>query len=287
MSWAATAFVKKLTHKPDGTPITRSEKMLLIMLSDYYNDEEDMAWPSIPELSKQALISQRQAQRLLHFLAKKKVIKLILRQRRNGGTSSNGYRLLGLRDTPPGDMVAPPDTMTPHDITSPGDTMMSPPGDMVAPALSLNQSIEPLVETHPPIVPKGDGVSRKHGTRRKDVKPLTPDEQTVLAHLNARTGRNYRVPGEIAGCLARGATVQECMLVIDWWAEVRIKRNPDQDEYFDNTTPFRESNFGKYLPAAESWDKQGRPQYYTNGTTHHPTHAAITNFVERVKHEAR
>jgi uncharacterized phage protein (TIGR02220 family) len=136
----------------------------------------------------------------------------------------------------------------------------------ISPLPSLDPSEEkPKDLTPPPIVPPPtDAEGRtmtKQGQPRKYVQDaLSPDEQQVLDHLNARTGRHYRIPNEISGALNRGCTVAECLLVIDWWADAKRIYDPTQDRYFDNETPFRQKHFDKYRAAAEEWDQLGRPQ---------------------------
>lgn len=66
MSWKATAYVKTITEN-----ITAAEKLLLFVLSDYYNDHQEVAWPSIARLAEESLLSERQAQRLLADLETK------------------------------------------------------------------------------------------------------------------------------------------------------------------------------------------------------------------------
>ena len=122
MSWAAQAYVKSLRIAPNGKPLTATEKLLLLIMSEYYNPEEDMAWASVPELSKFSLLSERQTRRVLHALVNKKVLVSIPRLRSNGATTSNGYRMPGLQSPPPDIAVSAPDTMS----SSPPDIAVSP-----------------------------------------------------------------------------------------------------------------------------------------------------------------
>ena len=128
-----------------------------------------------------------------------------------------------------------------------------------------------------------DPPSLRQKTQDKDKDPLLfpqTDEQTVLAHLNTATGRRYRTTHHIAARLHDATTVSESILVIDWWAAVKIQQDPEQDRYFDNDTPFRPTKFDKYLAAAEAWEKQGRPHPHVRAPT--PTKAE-----QRAAQEAR
>lgn len=137
MSWAASAYVKTLTTAPDGTKITRSEKMLLFVLADYYNDEQHAAWASIGEVARHALLSVRQAQRLCKALVTCGVLALHTRIDPKHGQLSNLYAFPSL-DLTRGDMVSGAGDM----VSGAGDTSMSGAGDI---AMSPNPLLEPPI----------------------------------------------------------------------------------------------------------------------------------------------
>lgn len=88
MSWKACAYVKEITKG-----IKASEKFLLLLLAEYHNTAQQVAWPSIPQLAEDALISERQARRTIANLEEKKFIK---RVRKAGGHQTTYYEILGL-----------------------------------------------------------------------------------------------------------------------------------------------------------------------------------------------
>lgn len=95
MSWKATAFVKDLRLTPSTRRrITPAEKCLLYTLSDYFNDEEQCAWPSLPRIAEESCMSLRSATRLMMALEKEGVIT-IERQIR----TTNRYRFTGYFDS--------------------------------------------------------------------------------------------------------------------------------------------------------------------------------------------
>jgi hypothetical protein len=85
MSWKATGFVKELTG------LGSSEKLLLMILSDYYNEEEGAAWPSIPRLAKEVGVSERQVYRLIMQLESQLVLTVL----HGRGRTSNRYSFVG------------------------------------------------------------------------------------------------------------------------------------------------------------------------------------------------
>lgn len=98
MSWKATAFVKPMTHYPDGTKIRAAEKLLLFVLADDHNEGRGYAWPSQKTLAKNSLLSDRQVRRLLtKILSKNWPIRVEL-QRKSGKVemgSSHYFFLFG------------------------------------------------------------------------------------------------------------------------------------------------------------------------------------------------
>ena len=74
MSWRATAYVAEIVDN-----ITRSEKLLLLCLSNRFNDDENCSWASVPKLARQSLMSERTAHRALDGLAAKGFISIGLR----------------------------------------------------------------------------------------------------------------------------------------------------------------------------------------------------------------
>ena len=93
MSWEAHAHVIQLTN------VTRTEKLLLYALAHYHSNKRDEAWPSVPTLARDSLMSPRQAIRVLDSLEKKGVLVI---ERRTG--RANVYRFVSNPD-PTGDIA--------------------------------------------------------------------------------------------------------------------------------------------------------------------------------------
>lgn len=91
MSWKASAHVKELKEGSNGEPLTRSEKLLLLVLADYYNEEQKCAWPSITTLAAEAMLSPRRTQELLRSAERKGVLIIHANTRDDGGSATNSY----------------------------------------------------------------------------------------------------------------------------------------------------------------------------------------------------
>lgn len=99
MSWRATAWVKRLSVHPDGTPLSAREKLLLFVLADYHNDDRDCAWAGLTAIARDSLTSRRHLQTLLSRLETKGTLRI---ERRAQNT--NLYRFAGLG----GEATSPP-----------------------------------------------------------------------------------------------------------------------------------------------------------------------------------
>jgi hypothetical protein len=68
MSWKMSAKAKDVLCGVDGEEITTTEKLVLLVLADYHNEEDGYAWPSVATLAKKCLSSDRTIQNSLKHL---------------------------------------------------------------------------------------------------------------------------------------------------------------------------------------------------------------------------
>lgn len=92
MSWQATAWAKKVKTCPNGEKITRSEKTLLMMLSECHNPHSKIVEASTAELAEDCLMSKRSVLYLLQSLQRKACISVISGKETG---QQNRYLLLG------------------------------------------------------------------------------------------------------------------------------------------------------------------------------------------------
>jgi predicted transcriptional regulator len=132
MSWRTNAAVKPLLRDARGKKLTHTQKLILIILSDYISDEKGSAWCSIQRLADECLMSGRTLQRHLRKLEKNGL--LIITYRKNQSSLYNltpyVYTMVG------GDNLSPG-----------GDNKVSPGGDsVVSPELELKERIKNRVK---------------------------------------------------------------------------------------------------------------------------------------------
>jgi hypothetical protein len=168
--------------------------------------------------------------------------------------------------TPNSDMATPFSKDTPSHqavetvtfATQNSDTAMSPKPSL-EPKTKEKAKAEPPSLTLPPgeIGVDGDATAALFN-RQGQV-----DAKQVLAHLNQVTGRDHKKTTFITAILGDGATLEECLLVIDWWQAVKIVEQPNQVLNFNASTPFKRDHFDDYRAAAQQWATQGRraPQH--------------------------
>ena len=142
MSWQATAYVSELTTTASGERLTRSEKLLALLLANRHNPDYDIAWPSVARLADEAMMSVRMVQYALKSLEKKGVITIERRWIGPSQCDTNVYRFPGLPSRGGGATVAP--------------------GRMSSPAISLHQGGAMIVAPEPAVnrqIPDSPGSS--------------------------------------------------------------------------------------------------------------------------------
>jgi len=73
--------------------LTSSERLLLMLLADYYNDAKHYAWPSVPTLAQTMGVTERTVFRCLARLKKEGLIETEKRYRASGLRDSSAYYL--------------------------------------------------------------------------------------------------------------------------------------------------------------------------------------------------
>jgi Helix-turn-helix domain len=99
MSWSATAYVKKLKAAPDGTPLTKGQKLLLFVLADYHNEERGYAWASLTRIATESLLSRSGVIRAIKTLQIKGILHIIRDLNASKTRVTNRYQFHGIDDT--------------------------------------------------------------------------------------------------------------------------------------------------------------------------------------------
>jgi hypothetical protein len=166
MSWKATAHIKELTHAPNGEAITSSEKLVLLIIADYFNDEKQCAWASVPTIAKNAVLTDRRVRQIVHSAEKKGLLRIT---HRTG--DSNVYELPTL------DSLAESEIISPLKSASPTPEILSTPLKPASPPPLKPASGKPQLE---PSCIEPSGIEPQKPRARaipktKDLIPLPED----------------------------------------------------------------------------------------------------------------
>lgn len=89
MSWKASGAAKDITHGTNGQKISMADKCVLMVLSDYWDERRQYAWPSQETLAEQCICTERGMRGILYRLQSFGLINIV-----QGGRSGNKYLLL-------------------------------------------------------------------------------------------------------------------------------------------------------------------------------------------------
>jgi hypothetical protein len=120
MAIAAIAHVTEMRLAPNGELLTSTEKLVALLIANYYNTEAGYAWPSMERLAEDSLISERQCRRIVRQLEDKGVITVDVGGRSNGVYLANRYGFPGLsapKKAAVAEIVSPAPT-APADVTA-------------------------------------------------------------------------------------------------------------------------------------------------------------------------
>lgn len=141
MSWKATAFVKDIREN-----ILHTEKFVLLLLAEYHNPARNVAWPSVPTLAADAILSERQMTRVLASLEQK---GFIARSRENSPRATVSYEICGLHSR--GDNMSTLGVTSGVTSATSGVTSEASRGDICDTAIR-KEPLEPLLEPIEPIL---------------------------------------------------------------------------------------------------------------------------------------
>lgn len=134
-------------------------KAVLICLADYA-DVDGVAWPAIPNLAKEVQVSDRTVQRALTALAEAGLLEIERRTRKDGGWTSNGYRL-AMQDAAA--------------TATPGDTVSPAPRQVVTTLVTLQSPANDPQENH---LPSDEGKKRAR-SKTKSAPSLSPEAAAI------------------------------------------------------------------------------------------------------------
>jgi hypothetical protein len=195
----AVAHVKEMLVAPNGEALTPAEKLVALVLADYYNSELGYAYPGIERLAAESLVGDRHCRRIIHQLEQKGVIAI----ETGGGRFANRYRFPGVEG-------ALPPTVT---VDVPVAAAHEPTAKLTASevASGLREVIDGLlsdfdddpVQAYMEALRIAQQLADEHGDLSKDFGKYL--RNTVIAHAAARV-HGKSIEGSELARLYRAAT---------------------------------------------------------------------------------
>lgn len=188
MSWAASGHVRRLKATPTGRALSRTEKLLLLVLADYYNDEERCAWPSVVALAEDALSSRQWVMSCLGALVRDGMLEVVQAPehiRKGQRWARQAYRFVGFDEE--GKAVNSVDRLSAAKVVNSGAE-----GGQLSGRKAVNSGVRGKEEQYqPPVQPPGEptgGNARGRGRapaapagKAHAPKPATPTREALAA----------------------------------------------------------------------------------------------------------
>lgn len=250
MSWEATAYVNSIR-----SGISRSEKLLLLVLANYHNKDKRAAWPSLKSLSEDGLISVRQASRLVNRLQAKGVLTITP----EGARGLNIYRFVGFDVEPTIDKVSIVPPVPTIDISRTTIDISDPTIDI---AVSTNPTREPTTEPsvkraasrapaderlQHPAIQALRGLARTYPDKTSWDQLIrllgdTPDLERLSACFSEWTGRGFKKTNWLG--------------IVEWYIDGIPKATAKSNGHSKSS-----ANVGVSTPEAEGCGKPARFSY--------------------------
>jgi uncharacterized phage protein (TIGR02220 family) len=262
VSWEATAYVKGVTHDPHGAQITRTEKMVMFVLSDCINAHSGQGWVSLDVLAQEALISRRGLLNTLARLEQRDLVRKLPQATAAGRTRPNLYVFPQMPlQSSKGEATSPlpqavGDVAKLHhgggrvkpDFTLEGEARLHPEGEAITSPLS---SLDPLKDPKK----EKDTLSGRPDRVEGGPQDLVAQAEGVLALLNEATGMRFAVRhpnGELTangrlavGLLRKGYSVDQLERVVR--LKCRAWLGTEMARFLRPKTLFGPTNFAQYV----------------------------------------
>lgn len=202
-----------------------SEKLALLALADWCDDDGGNLYPSIATVAKKVCVSISQARRILHGFIEDDLLEVVGNHNGGAKTQSRRYQLNLDKLVATSSIGATPRTN----------------------ATPCMDALDPL---HPCALPLAPMLANTSLTIKEPSDRIQQVE--VLEYLNLKASRNYQPVKAnlslIGSRLAEGASVTECMRVIDakvtdWSAK------PEMQQYLRPATLFNATKYAQYVGA--------------------------------------
>ena len=267
MSWEATAYIKGLRVDPAGVPITRTEKMVLFVLSDCINPYTGQGWieGGLQALAAEALISKPGLLATLKRLQERKLLSKEMQCDGAGRSRTNIYVFIQMPLKSDKGKAALPLKLPRNEAAlagyaHKGEGKVRVDSQGVKPELTVGVKSDLTVGVKPDFTP-----SYSSDSLRTLKTPPTPPQagagvhigqaEEILTELNRLTGMHFKTwhPNGaltangrlVLAALGKGYTADQLVRVIrikhkGWWGG-------EMQKYLRPKTLFAPENFDQYV----------------------------------------
>lgn len=233
-----------------------SQKLVLLVLCDYANDEGLSCHPSIAQVAKKASLSERQCKRVMKELIDGEWIAVIGNEFGGAPGSTRNYKI-NLKTLFRGDTHDTPEQSLTGDTHDTGDKLTRVTSATETGDKSCTRRVTNRAET-------GD----THDTQSTIEPSIEPPKnhqrdsaREAIAYLNERVGARYQNTktnlGHVNARLSEGNSLDDVKAVIDFKAQ-EWGSDPKMRQYLRPETLFSQSKFPGYLTAARASPPQSR-----------------------------
>jgi hypothetical protein len=180
--------IRVMTLVWDNFPRGGSEKLVLLALADWCDDQGGSLYPSIGAIAKKTCLSEKQARRIVHDFIKEKLLSVVANKQGGEPGTTRRYRLDISKLTPPADGRAPADGRGDKSLpTPPADV---PDGSRRCPSTAPaggSQSVIRTINKHQEGAPVLELVDQKPKPAKKRGRAAQPEHTfaTFLARCEA------------------------------------------------------------------------------------------------------
>ena len=262
----------RLMAQAFNAELPSNQKLVLLVLCDYANDEGLSCHPSVAQVAHKSSLSDRQCKRVLKELMEHGWVSVIGNHSGGAPGSTRHYRInvkTLYKNASTGDASDTPERSLTGDAGDTGDKLTRVTPEVWTGDTGDTRGVTPAVKR---------GVT--HDTQSTNNHQLTTNNHQGIAceaidYLNSKIGTRYQKTGKsighVSARLREGNTLDDVMAVIDfkaqeWGADAKMR------QYLRPETLFSQSKFPGYLAAAKASDqviKSFADQDYSEGLDEH------------------
>lgn len=229
--------------------LSGSEKLTMLAMADWCNDQGESLHPSMRGIAKKIGASECQARRIVHYLIDSGFLLVIGNHQGGNPGQARQYKVIIQRLKTPSVDATPITHASPRIDASP-ITEATPSMDARDPyhPCAFTPSVDATLTVSEPLVNHQSMSGKPDVVLSNGKQKFKAEAEIILNFLNEKSGRRYRPLKAnldfIAERLKEGATPDECRQIIA--KKSREWKGTDMEEYLRPATLFNRTKFAQY-----------------------------------------